>query len=44
MRNKLESLPEYNTMEEGDDYVGLLRSIKELVYSVGRCYHRGLVC
>jgi hypothetical protein len=33
MRNKLESLPEYNGLEESDDFVGLLKKIKELVYS-----------
>jgi hypothetical protein len=33
MRNKVESLPDYPDLEEKDDYVGLLKRIKELVYS-----------
>jgi hypothetical protein len=33
LRNKLESLAEFNVLEEKDDFVGLLKRIKDLVYS-----------
>lgn len=33
MRNKLEGLPEYATLEENDDVIGLLGKLSELVYS-----------
>jgi hypothetical protein len=33
MRNKLESLPEFYGLEETNDFVGLLKKIKELMYS-----------
>jgi hypothetical protein len=33
LRNKLESLPKFSNLEEKDDFVGLLKRIKDLVYS-----------
>jgi hypothetical protein len=40
MRNKLESLPEYESLEEQDDVAGLLETIRKLVYGTDQVQYK----